>query len=233
MTSLVPVLEPVADCSPLASARARRQLTLEEAARRVGLTTDEVGWLEEGRLYRFPSPDTAALALLLYATGLGIDRREARRLAGLPVPPRPLDGNAVGRLGVVLALALVAAALVAAFTLPGIVRASGPQADSAGTGARGAPLPKPWEVKVDVLNGAGDISYTRRVASRIGALAYEVRRVARADRFDYPETAVYFPPGAQRIAERLAGELGVDVRPLPGGKDPSRLVVIVGPARIE
>ena len=50
---------------------------------------DEVTWLEEGRLYRFPSSDSALLALLLYSTGLGIGRREARRLAGLPIFTRP------------------------------------------------------------------------------------------------------------------------------------------------
>ena len=73
--------------SALTRARLQRQLTPEEAARRAGLTPDEVEWLEEGRLYRFRSSERATVALLLYATSLGIDRREARRLAGLPVGP--------------------------------------------------------------------------------------------------------------------------------------------------
>ena len=67
----------------------RRRLTVESAARLARLTPDEVTWLEEGRLYRFPSSDTAVLALLLYSTALGIGRREARRLAGLPIFTRP------------------------------------------------------------------------------------------------------------------------------------------------
>jgi hypothetical protein len=84
---------------------------------------------------------------------------------------------------------------------------------------------------VDVLNGSGDITYTRRVADRIGSFAYQIKRVSRAGRFDYPETSVYFPPGGERIGQRLAEQLGVTARPLPAGKNPRRLVVIVGPRR--
>jgi hypothetical protein len=92
-------------------------------------------------------------------------------------------------------------------------------------------LPPPWQVSVDVLNGSGDIQYTRRVADRILALAYRVKRVTRATRFDYPETAVYYEPGGLALANRLARQLGVETRPLPGGKNARRLVVIVGPSR--
>ena len=74
---------------PLAAARVRRQLTIERAAKLAKLTPDEVSWLEESRLYRFGSSEAAVTALLLYATALGITRREARQLAGLPVLPRP------------------------------------------------------------------------------------------------------------------------------------------------
>jgi hypothetical protein len=70
------------------------------------------------------------------------------------------------------------------------------------------------------------------VASKIGALAYRIERVTRADRFDYPQTAVYYHPGGERIADRLAKQLGVDSKPLPGGAAPNRVVVIVGPARL-
>src|SRR5919197_6529551 len=83
--------------SPLAAARLHRQLTVDEAAKRAGLTADEVEWLEDGRVYRFPSADAAPLPTLLYATALGIDHREARILAGLPVAPRPLETVARGR----------------------------------------------------------------------------------------------------------------------------------------
>ena len=112
--AFVPPLEPSSDRSPLAAARLRRRLTVEDAAKHAKLTQDEVAWLEGGRLYRFPSSESATLALLLYATALEIDRREARELAGLPVPPRPLDRNPLRRAaGLVAVLALVAAATAA------------------------------------------------------------------------------------------------------------------------
>src|SRR5438046_10644969 len=76
---IVPLHDHGAERSPLASARLRRQLTLPEAARRAGIAEDEAQWLEEGRVYRFPSTDAAMLSLLLYATALGIDHREAKR----------------------------------------------------------------------------------------------------------------------------------------------------------
>src|SRR5207244_11457865 len=75
--------------SPLASARLQRKLTVEEAARRAGLSYEQIEWLEEGRVYRFPSADDALVAVVLYATALGIDQDEARSLARLPVAPRP------------------------------------------------------------------------------------------------------------------------------------------------
>jgi transcriptional regulator with XRE-family HTH domain len=208
----------------LARARLKRQLTREEAARRAGLTPDEAEWLEEGRLYRFRSSERATLALLLYATALGIDRREARKLSGLPVGP--MTSNPRGRIAVAAGLAVTALALLLAVALP--PRLGGePAADATAA----ASLPPPWRISVDVLNGGGDIAYTRRVADRIGSLAYQIKRVSRAGRFDYPETAVYFPPGGERIGERLAEQLGVEARPLPAGKNPRRLVVIVGPRR--
>ena len=80
--------EAVHDRSPLAVARLHRQLTVEEAARRAGLSADQVQWLEEGRVYRFPSADAAVQATLLLAAALKIGRHEARELAGHPVPPR-------------------------------------------------------------------------------------------------------------------------------------------------
>jgi LytR cell envelope-related transcriptional attenuator len=209
--------------SALARARVHRQLTVDEAARRAGLTTEEVGWIEDGRLYRFGPSEKAALALLLYATALGISRREARSLAGLPVlTPHRKNRVAVlaGILGTVLAVALT-------FALPRLLSAS----DSGSAAAAARNLPAPWKISVDVLNGGGDITYTRRLADRVGSMAYQIKRVAPAGRFDYPETAVYFPPGGEGIGQRLAHQLGVKARPLPGGRNKRRLVVIVGPPR--
>src|SRR6266508_4246180 len=172
----VPALQPRSETPPLTAVRLRRQLTVENAAKLARLTPDEITWLEEGRLYRFPSSDSALLALLLYSTALGIGRREARQLAGLPILSRPGHDRVRQTAGVAVAAVVL--------------------------------------------------------ISTIGALAYRIDRVTRADRFDYSQTAVYFHPGGERLAERLARQLRVDVRPLPGAGNPQRLVVVVGPARL-
>jgi transcriptional regulator with XRE-family HTH domain len=216
--------------SPLAQARLKRRLPLREAAARASLTEEEVTWLEEGRVYRFRTPDDALLALLLYATALELDHREARELAGLPVPPRPFEANLRARLAVLGAVAVAAIALVIALALPGRDQER-VRAEDATRVVAEAKLPKPWQIAVDVRNGSGDITYTRRIASRVGGLGYHVARVGRADRFDYPETAVYYELGGAPVAERLARELGVASKPLPGGDNPRRLVVVVGPPR--
>jgi transcriptional regulator with XRE-family HTH domain len=223
-------LELAPERSALAAARLRRRLTVEEAAKRAGLPPDQVEWLEEGRVYRFRSPEDAIVATLLVAAALGIDRHEARRLAGLPAPPRPLDVvNPTARMFGVAALSAALMGLLAFVVVPAIAGPSEPSADT--IVAEAATLPKPWQISVEVLNGAGDINHTRVVASRVQSLAYNVKKVKRADRFDYPQTAVYYPPGAHAIAVRLARQLGVVTKPLPGGSDAKRLLVIVGPAR--
>src|SRR3954466_11858176 len=135
---------------PLERARLRRHLTAEEAARRAHVSPEEVQWLEEGRLYRFPTPDHALLATVLYATGLGLQHRDALELAGLPAPPKPL--GPWRRLGAVAAIG----ALVLAPT-PSIVLARSsakPKASAAASAA--ATLPAPWAIDVVVLNGSGD-----------------------------------------------------------------------------
>ena len=221
---LVQPLEPTGDESPLAVARLHRQLTLAETARRAGLSEEEARWLEEGRVYRFPSPDDALLAALLYGTALGIDNREARELAGLAAPAAPVERNPLPRLIAVGAI-VIAVALFAAFML--IPRAGGGK-----TAAQaGAALPPPWRVNVDVLNGSGDYNYTRRIASHVQAFGYTIKKVDRASSFNYPQTAVYFPPSCDALALRLAKQLGVATDPLPGGTGPCQLYVIVGPAR--
>ncbi len=229
---LAPVLEVVRDRpaarSALAAARLHRRLTVEEAARRAGLTPDQVEWLEEGRVYRFPSSEHALEATLLLATAYELDHREARSRVGLPVPFRPLGINPAGRLVGVAALSAALMALLAFVLVPVVSDDTAPIDPVV---AQAASLPKPWEVHVEVLNGAGDITWTRQVASDIQSLAYTVKNVRRADRFDYPRTAVYYSPGGRLVAVRLARQLGVVTKPLPGGSDKNRLVVIVGPKR--
>jgi transcriptional regulator with XRE-family HTH domain len=215
-----------ADESPLAHARLKRQLTVDEAARRANVAPEELQWLEEGRLYRFASPDRAVLVALLYATALGIDHREALELAGLPTPPLP--ANPMRRfIAFAAVLALVAAGVVAV-----VLARSGPAEKPTAAATSAATLPAPWAIKVVVLNGSGDYVWTRQVASRVQALSYRVVKVGKASTFNYPQTQVYYPPGAEAIAIRLAKQLQVPIQPLPGGLDQRRLVVIVGPEKI-
>src|SRR5438876_6400876 len=87
-------LDTVAHPSPLAEARERRDLSIKQVAYRTGLSEQEIEWLEDGRIYRFPSQNAAMLAGIVYATALGIDRWEARRLAGLPMAPGGFRVNA-------------------------------------------------------------------------------------------------------------------------------------------
>jgi len=214
---------PAEKSSALTSMRLQRRLTVEEAAKRAALWPEQVEWLEEGRLYRFPGYEAAVMALLRYATALGIDHREARRLSGMPVEPpatRPL-GRWIAAGAATALVATVALALALAFGRGGTSAAE----------QRAAGLAPPWRIAVDVLNGGGDINYTRRVASRIGSFGYRIEHVTKANRFDYRETAVYFEPGGGALAQRLATQIGCGTTsPLPGGKNPRRLVVIVGPA---
>ena len=213
------------DESPLAHARLHRQLTIDEAARRASVSPEEISWLEDGRLYRFATPDRAITVALLYATALCLDHREALELAGMDVPPLPPSRyRRLAAAGVFFAVVLAAALAVV------LARAGGSHKTSGGA-ASASSLPAPWAVKIDVLNGSGDIVYTRSVASRIQSLSYRVTHVGRASTFTYPQTQVYYPPGGLAVCTRLAKELDVPVQPLPGGNDPLRCVVIVGPQR--
>jgi hypothetical protein len=208
--------------SPLTALRLERKLTVEEAAKRAALWPEQVDWLEDCRLDRFPSDRAAVLALLRYATALRIDHRAARRASGMPVEPpkrRP-----VGR----WLAAAVAAVVVVAATLALVLGIGGK--GGAAASHRALTLPPPWKISVDVLDGSGDIDHTRGVASRVGSFGYRIQHVTRANNFDYPQTAVYFEPGGAALGQRLAAQLGVASSPLPAGKDPRRLVVIVGPA---
>lgn len=225
MTQVLHPLETYVEQSPLADARTSRTLSVQQVAVRSGLSVQEIEWLEEGRVYRFPSQNAAITAAVVYATALGIDRREARKLAGLPVVGSPLRVNPLARVIGAAAIAALLSALAVMIVMPGmrdertrtVVAAADPN------------LPPPWKISVTVLNGGGDIDYTRRVASRIGAMAYKIHKVAPADRFDYGQTSVWYEPGGSGIAVRLARQLGVTARPLPGGTQPLSLVVIVGP----
>jgi hypothetical protein len=218
------------ESSPLASARIRRRLTLEQAAKRAGLDPEDVQALEENRIWRFPSAGDGIAAALVYAASLGVTEREARRLACLPVGPRLVEAWSLRRWLAATAFAAAAAALL--WFVVGELRSSEPGrvvAISPPPAAVPEPgLPPRSEIRVDVFNGARKEDAARSLADRLGALSYDTGVVANAGRRDYSETRVYFAPGGELVAQRLARELGVEAVPLPGGGDPRRLVVIVG-----
>jgi hypothetical protein len=216
--------------SPLEAARTKRGLDREEAATRAGLGVDEITWLEEGRLYRFRSSHQAVAAAATYAAALGVDHREALELAGRPVPPLTASARRY-RIIVGAGLAALVVLLVGAIAIGSQV--TGGSDNNTFAGVPVAKLPPTERVKVDVYNGAGDRNYTGHVADRIVALAYSVLGVHRVKGpFNYRDTAVYYPPRAEAIGERLAKSLCIPARPLPHGKDRLRLVVIVGPANV-
>src|SRR5919202_3286008 len=211
--------------SPLGAARARRGLTVEEAAARANLAVDDVKALEENRIYRFPSVGDAVAAALVSAGSLKISEREARKLAGQDVAAERKPR--LSRQLVVFALA-VCLALAGWFG----VRPLAFDDEAANARPTGAPahvqLPQPWEIEVDVYNGTTIPNAGVRLANRIAGLAYRIGNLGNATRRDYEETRVYFARGGEAIAERLAHQLGVETTALPGGRKPNRLVVIVG-----
>jgi hypothetical protein len=218
--------------SPLGAARLRRRLTIEEAAARAEMDVDAVRSLEENRVYRFGSNADALAAALVYAAALGVSEREARELAGLPVRPRLIApwwrrrwlavGSAVTAAGVALAL----------FLQPNLAAENSTAAVSPPERTAPKPvLPERWEIQVDVFNGTTIGNAAASVANEVAGLAYRMGEVANANRRDYRQTRVYYPPGAEDIAKRLAAELGVEMAALPGGDNPRRLVVIVGSSR--
>ena len=226
MLELAHPLDAIPEPSPLAEAREHHDLSIKQVAYRSGLREEEIEWLEEGRIYRFPSQNQAILAAILYASAVGIDRYEARRLAGLPVVGISRV-NARARLIVVGAVAALLSALTVMMLVPNIRLTQTRTVEA----IPNANLLPPWKLQVRVENGNGDISWTRRLASRIGAMGYTISKVGRADRFDYPSSTVYYGPGGSGVGTRLARQLCVTQQQAPGLKK-NELLVIVGPQTV-
>ncbi len=226
-------MEAHAASSPLVTARLRRRLTLEEAAALTSLEVDDIKSLEESRTYRFPSTADAIAATVVYASALGITEREARELAGLPIHS-VVERWSLRRWAIVLGFVAVIAAFMVFALRPQVFPAGTPSAPAlpiAQQPSAALPLPERWEIQVDVYNGTRQGNAASSLANEIAGLAYGIGEVRNADRRNYAETRVYYPPGAEAIAQRLAVELAVETAALPGGDDPNRLVVIVGLAR--
>ena len=225
-------MEAHAASSPLVAARLRRRLTLEEAAALTSLEIDDIKSLEESRTYRFPSTADAIAAIVVYASALGITEREARELAGLPVSS-VVERWSLRRWAIVLGFLTVVAAFLVFVLRPQLFPAGPPTpaAPAAKPSPAAVPLPERWEIQVDVYNGTRQGNAASSLANEIAGMAYRIGEVRNADRRNYAETRVYYPPGAEAIAQRLASELGVETTALPGGDDPSRLVIIAGRSR--
>lgn len=214
--------------SPLVAARLRRRLTLEEAAERASLDVHAVKSLEESRTYVFPSTSDAIAAAVVYASSLGITEREARELAGLPVDTLAQRWS-LRRWAIVLGFTLALVAFMLFVLRPQFFPAEPPAAPAtAARPAAAVPLPERWEVRVDVYNGTRVGNAASAFANEVAGLAYAIGDVKNADRRNHAETRVYYPPGAEGIANRLAEDLGVGTTALPAGGDELRLVVIVG-----
>jgi hypothetical protein len=222
-------MEAHAASSPLVTARLRRRLTLEEAAELTSLDIEEIRSLEESRTYRFESPMDAIAATVVYASALGISEQEARELAGLPVATI-VERWSLRRWAIVLGFVAVVAAFLVFVLRPQILPSEPAPLPAAPAASQptAVPLPERWEIQVDVYNGTRQGNAASSLANEVAGLAYRIGDVRNADRRNYTETSVYYPPGGEGIARRLADELGVGVTALPGGDDPNRLVVIVG-----
>ncbi len=221
-------MEAHAASSPLVTARLRRRLTLEEVAALTSLDVDEIKSLEESRTYRFETTTDAIAATVVYASALGITEREARELAGLPVVS-VVERWSLRRWAIVLGFVAVVAAFMVFVLRPELLPVDPPPAPVAPAAKpAAAPLPERWEIQVDIYNGTRRGTAASSLANEIAGLAYGIGDVRNADRRNYIETRVYYPPGGEAIARRLAGELGVGMTALPGGNDPNRLVVIAG-----
>jgi hypothetical protein len=203
-------------------------LTLEQAAARANMDLDAVKSLEDNCIYRFGSNADALAAALVYAASLGINEREARRIAGLPVPSR-LDPWSVRRTLAALAFLLTCTTLAWFIAWPQFFPNT-PSAAAASAPSRPAAalLPARWQIQVDVFNGTNAGNAAAGMANQIAGLAYKMGTVGNAKQKNYGRTLVYYPPNAEGIARRLAAELGVGTAALPGGDNPLRLIVIVG-----
>jgi hypothetical protein len=218
------------ESSPLVAARLRRRLTLEEAAARADLDVKAVKSLEECRTYVFPSTADAIAAALVYASALGITSRDARQLAGLPTTT-VVERWSLRRWAVVAGFVAALAFLLVFVLRPEVFPEPAAPPPAARAHVSTAPLPPRWEIQVDVFNGTRKGNAAAGIANEVAGLAYRIGDVKNAGRPDYRKTRVYYPPGAEAIGQRLAAELGVGVQALPGGKDPRRLIVIVGAAQ--
>ena len=224
------ILEPVpsSDESPLARARVHRQLTIDEAARRAGVAPEECTGSKRAGSTAFRPP--TARCSRRCSTRRRSSSTTARRSGwrGCDVPPIPPEANPLKRFGAITAFAalILAAVLAVAFARnesTGKPNASVARRPRRAAGAVGDQGRRAERQRRHRLHAHGRVAHPGAVVPNP-----EGRQ---GGGFNYPQTQVYYPPGGQAIGERLAKQLDVPMQPLPGGNDPKRLVVIVGPEK--
>ncbi|MBA3348598.1 MAG: hypothetical protein H0T13_08575 [Actinobacteria bacterium] len=144
------------------------------------------------------------------------------------MPPRPLGVNPAGRLIGVAALSAALMALLAFVVVPTI---SGGETPVDPVIAQAASLPKPWQVRVEVLNWPA--TSRGRGRSRAGSS----RSPTPSSRCAAPTASTTRAPPSTTDPAAGSSPFGWRAssassrKPLPGGSEPNRLVVIVGPHR--
>lgn len=95
------------------------------------------------------------------------------------------------------------------------------------------PLRPVSQVRVLVLNGNGVTGAASTAAARLQAQGYRIGGAVDADRHDYASSMVFFVPGWQKEARRLARSVGIRVvAPIDGMRTAqlkgSKLVLLLG-----
>ena len=203
-----------ADESPLAHARLHRQLTVDEAARRAERLARR-GAVARGRP-PLPLPDARPRAA---RDACSTRRRSASSTArrssspACPSPPLPFVANPWRR----SARSPRSARRARGACSRSCSRRAPLEAEAPPPRAAAATLPAPWAIKVVVLNGSGDIVYTRsRREPGPGALVPRHAR-RKASSFNYPQTAGVLPAG--RRGDRPAAR---EAARRPGAAAPGR-----------
>jgi len=89
---------------------------------------------------------------------------------------------------------------------------------------------EPKMVKVKVLSGNGKISSAKAVSKKLAALGYRIENIGKAPRSNFNVSMVYYAPGYQSEAQRMAAHLGSDAvsKPLTWSST-FHIIVVTGP----
>lgn len=123
--------------------------------------------------------------------------------------------NDRARLGLVLGLLLVVGAMAASFLLEA---GSEPETRAVSEAVPGARSDIPFDeqqgrIRVEVLNGAGDVGAAARITEVLRAAGFDVKTYGNAGRYDYEQSIVLDRSGRPGAAGAVAAALrGAEVR---------------------